>query len=330
MIGKTLDNKYRIISELGEGGMGTVYLAEDTRGIGKKFAIKSLSPTLSHDPRFRERFYREATNQALLDHPNIVHTDFFEKDGQFFLVMEYVDGQELSKLIKARGQLKEKDALSILRDVLRGLEFAHTKGIIHRDIKPSNILIGKSGIARITDFGIASLVWGGLTSTGATVGSRWYMSPEQIQHPGQLDPRTDIYSLGIVLYEMLAGDVPFNGETDFSVQKQQIQSPPPNLHLKNPEISEKVAEIALKAMAKNPAERFQNCTEFLQCLPEQEPQRLSVSPLPRTDEKTRKPTEEESNRPETFFFSYARGFRICSETGSGLTFYRYKPMVGSI
>jgi eukaryotic-like serine/threonine-protein kinase len=165
MIGKTLDNKYRIISELGQGGMRPVYLAEHTAGIGQKFAMKSLSPTLDHDSDFRERFYREATNQALLDHPNIVHTDFFEKDGRFFLVMEYVDGQDLSKLIKARGQLKEKDALSILKDVLRGLEFAHIKGIIHGDIKPSNILIGKSGIAKITDFAIALLVGrGGLIS----------------------------------------------------------------------------------------------------------------------------------------------------------------------
>ena len=125
MIGKTLGN-LRIISELGTGGMGVVYLAEHIT-LGKKFAIKSLSPSLSHDSQFRERFYREATNQALLDHPNIVQaTDFFEKDGQFFLVMEYVDGQDLSKLIKARGKLKEKDALSILKDVLRGLEFAHS------------------------------------------------------------------------------------------------------------------------------------------------------------------------------------------------------------
>ena len=285
MIGKTLGN-LRIISELGTGGMGVVYLAEHIK-LGKKFAIKSLSPSLSHDSQFRERFYREATNQALLDHPNIVQaTDFFEEDGQFFLVMEYVDGQDLSKLIKARGKLQEKDALSILKDVLRGLEFAHSlpvdargsrKSMIHRDIKPSNILIDRSGIARIMDFGIAILLGEGrLTSTGAAVGSPWYMSPEQIQRPGELDPRTDIYSLGIVLYEMLAGDVPFNGETDFSVQEQQIHSPPPNLHQKNPEISEEVAEIVLKAMAKNPADRFQDCTEFLHSIEEHEIKRRAI------------------------------------------------------
>jgi serine/threonine protein kinase len=254
---------------LGHGGMGAVYLAEHIT-LGKKFSIKSLSPILGHDLHFRERLYRQLKNQVGLDHPNVVPIkDFFEKDGQFFLITEYVEGQTLSKLIKDRGHLKEKDALSILTDVLKGLEFVHAKGIIHRDIKPSNILIDKSGIARLMDFGIAIRVSDGrLTSTGAAVGSPWYMSPEQIQNPSQLDPRTDIYSLGIVLYEMLAGDVPFEGDTDFRVQDQQVNSPPPNLRLKNPEASEKMAEIVLKAMAKNPAERFQNCTEFLQCLPE--------------------------------------------------------------
>jgi serine/threonine protein kinase len=300
MIGRILDNKYRIISELGQGGMGTVYLAEHTAGIGKKFAIKSLSPTLGHDPDFRERFYRQATLQALLDHPNIVRTDFFEKDGQFFLVMEYVDGRDLSKLIETRGQLKEKDALSILKDVLRGLEFAHAKGIIHGDIKPSNILIDKSGIARITDFAIAPLVArGGLVSTPA------YLSPEQIMHPGQLDLRTDIYNLGLVLYEMLAGHLPFPGESDFSRMEQQLYSPPPNLHLKNPAISEKLAEIVSKALAKNPAERFQDCTEFLQCVQEQEEQQSEETKL-KAEAESQKRNGEGSNRGGKFFFSYAR------------------------
>jgi serine/threonine protein kinase len=290
MIAKTLDNKYRIISELGEGMGGTVYLAEHTRGIGKKFAIESLSFTLGLDSHFRERFCREATNQALLDHSNIVQTtDYFEEDGQLFLVMEYVDCQDLRKLIKARVKLKEKDALSILGDALRGLEYAHTKGVIHGCIQPSNIIIDKSGLARIKNFGIVSLVVEGLTE-GSAFGSPRYMSPEQIQHPGQLDLRTDIYSSGIVLYEMLTGEVPFDGETDFSIQMQQIQSPPPNLHLKNPEISEKVAKIVLKAMAKNRAERFQNCSEFLQCLPEQERQRSEADSRRKTEEQNRQLT----------------------------------------
>src|SRR5262249_55250438 len=235
MIGRTLHN-FRIISEIGEGGMGVVYLAEH-RELPKRFAIKSLSSALSGDPRFRERFYREARNQALLDHPNIVQvTDFFEEYNQFFLVMEYVDGQDLSKLIKARGQLSQNEALSIFEDILKGVEFAHSKSIIHRDIKPSNVLIDKNGRARIMDFGIAILAGAGekrFNTTRGTVGSPCYMSPEQIIHPPDVDRRSDIYSLGIVLYEMLAGDVPFDGETDFNIENQQINSPAPDPRQKN-------------------------------------------------------------------------------------------------
>jgi len=288
MIGKTI-RSFRIVSEIGEGGMGVVYLAEHLE-LPKRFAIKSLSKSLSSDPQFRNRFYGEAQKQAILDHPNIVQvTDFFEAEGQFFLVMEFVDGQDLGKLIRAKGKLPEHEALPIFQDILRGLAFAHSKGVIHRDVKPSNVLIDSQGRARIMDFGIAILAGAGekrVTATGAVVGSPWYMSPEQIQRPRELDLRTDIYSLGIVLYEMLAGDVPFTGETDFSVQEQQIREPPPNLHQKHPEISEELAETVLKAMAKNPAGRFQNCTEFLQRIQEYE---IKQRPIPAPPRKLQKP-----------------------------------------
>src|SRR5215467_12717926 len=276
MIGKTI-RSFRIVSEIGKGGMGVVYLAEHVE-LPKRFAIKSLSKSLNSDPQFRSRFYEEAQKQAILDHPNIVQvTDFFEAEGQFFLVMEFVDGQDLGELIRTKGKLPEHEALPIFQDILRGLAFAHSKGVIHRDVKPSNVLIDSQGRARIMDFGIAILAGAGdkrVTATGVTVGSPCYMSPEQIQRPRQLDSRTDIYSLGIVLYEMLAGDVPFNGETDFIVQNQQIHTPPPNLHQSNSEISEELAKMVSKAMAKNPAERFQNCTEFLQCIQEYERGRI--------------------------------------------------------
>lgn len=274
MIGKTLHD-YRIISEIGKGGMGVVYLAEHTV-LPKRFAIKSLSNALSSDPNFRERFYGEAQKQAPLDHPNIVQvTNFFEEGGQFFLVMEYVDGQDLSKFIKTGGKLLQKEAqekaLRIFEDILRGLGFAHSKNIIHRDIKPSNVLIDKSGRARISDFGIAILEEAGqkrLTGPGVAVGSPWYMSPEQIRHPQDIDHRSDIYSAGIVLYEMFTGEVPFDGETDFSIQDQQIHSPAPDPCQKNPKISPELAHIILKAMAKDPRERFQDCAEFLQRIQE--------------------------------------------------------------
>jgi serine/threonine protein kinase len=268
MIGRVLHN-FRIVSEIGEGGMGVVYLAEHLE-LPKRFAIKSLSKALSADPSFRKRFYEEAQKQARLDDPNIVQvTDFFEEEGQFFLVMEFVDGQDLSRLIKSKGKLAEAEAAGIFRDILKGLAFAHAKGLVHRDMKPSNVLIDKSGRARIMDFGIAILAGAGekrLTAAGTAIGSPWYMSPEQIERPQEIDQRTDIYALGIVLYEMLTGDVPFDGETDFAVQFQQIKTPAPDPRQKNSEISEEMAQIVLKAMAKNPAERFQNCGEFLQAI----------------------------------------------------------------
>ena len=264
MIGKTLRN-FHIVSEIGEGGMGVVYLAKHVE-LPKRFAIKSLSKALSRDANFRKRFYEEAQKQALLDDPNIVQvTDFFEEEGQFFLVMEYVDGQDLSHVIRSRGKLPQSEVLSIFQDILKGLGFAHEKGIVHRDMKPSNVLIDKSGRARIMDFGIAILRGAAekrLTAVGTPVGTPWYMSPEQIERPHEVDQRTDIYALGIVLYEMLTGNVPFDGETDFSIHYQQVKSPAPDPRQKNSEITDEMAQIVLKAMAKDPSERFQNCSEF--------------------------------------------------------------------
>jgi len=265
MIGKTIGN-FRITSEIGKGGMGVVYLAEHV-SLRKRFAIKSLSQSLSGDPNFRRRFFDEAQRQAGLDHPNIVQvTDFFEESGEFFLVMEYVDGQDLSRLIRAKGRLTESEALPIFRDILKGVGFAHANGLVHRDIKPSNVLVDKGGRARIMDFGIAIIAGGAkksLTATGLAIGSPWYMSPEQIVHQREVDRRTDIYALGIVLYEMLTGSVPFDGETDFEVKEQQVRATTPDPRKKNPEISPKFADAILKAMAKDPADRFQDCAEFL-------------------------------------------------------------------
>jgi serine/threonine protein kinase len=279
MIGKTIHH-FRILSQIGEGGMGVVYVAEHLR-FPKRVAIKVLSKSLSGDPHLRSRFYGEAQKQAILDHPNIVQaTDFFEAEGQFFLVMEYVDGPDLGKLIKAKGKLPEEEALPILQDILRGLAYAHSKGLVHRDIKPSNVLIDGEGRARIMDFGIAILAGGAekrLTATGATIGSPWYMSPEQIRNPKELDCRTDIYAVGIVLYEMLVGDVPFDGETDYIIQSQHIDSPPPDLHKTQPDISQELAQIVHTALAKDPAERFQNCLEFRKRI--QEYERKKATPV---------------------------------------------------
>lgn len=263
MIGRTIRN-YRIISELGKGGMGVVYLAEHIN-LPRRFVVKCLAPALTQDPEFIERFYQEAQNQAMLDHPAIVQaTDYFEEGGEFFLVMEYVAGQALDIMINSRGSLPEKEALSIFRGVLECLGFAHRKGVIHRDVKPSNILVDQSGKARIIDFGIAILVGSQrLTATGLTVGTAWYMSPEQIRRPRSINHQSDIYSAGIVLYEMLTGAVPFDGDTDFSVKEQQINKAPPDPRTKNPAISPALAQCVQKAMAKEPDKRYQTCAEFL-------------------------------------------------------------------
>jgi serine/threonine protein kinase len=180
-----------------------------------------------------------------------------------------VDGQDLSHLIKSRGRLAESEALAIFCDILKGLGFAHGKGLVHRDIKPSNVLVDKDGRARIMDFGISIMAGGAeksRTATGAMIGSPWYMSPEQILHPRDVDQRTDIYALGIVLYEMLTGGVPFDAETDFGVRDQQIRTPAKDPRERNSEISGYVAQIVLKAMAKDASARFQNCRELAEAI----------------------------------------------------------------
>ena len=278
LIGHTIGH-LRIVSEIGRGGMGIVYLAEHIK-LQRRFAVKSLAPELTQKSQFRDRFYQEARNQALLDHPNIVQaTDFFDTDGQFFLVMENVDGEDLGTLIRTEGKLPEKQALRIIKGVLEGLNFAHKKGIIHRDIKPSNILLDSDGRPRITDFGIAILVGDErLTQTGVTVGSPWYMSPEQIIHPQDIDHRSDVYSAGILLYEMLTGEVPFDGETDYSIKNQQINSAPPDPIQKNPDLNPELAKIVLKTIRKDPADRFQGCEDFFKAIEDLEKIIVPVSP----------------------------------------------------
>ena len=270
MIGKMLGN-LKIISKIGEGGMGVVYLAENLQ-LNNRFAVKSLTLKLTDNPGFRERFRKEALNQALLSHPNIVQAiDFYDENEQFFLVMEYVSGQGLDQLIKQAGKLPEEDALRIFKDILRGLNFAHSKGVIHRDIKPSNVIVDEDGRARITDFGIAILVGEErLTGPGATVGSSWYMSPEQILRPAETDHRCDVYSAGIVLYEMLTGDVPFDGESEFSIQNKQVKDVVPNPTERNPLISSELKKIMMKALEKDPGKRYSGCGEFLKQIEEYE------------------------------------------------------------
>lgn len=276
MIGTTIGN-LKIVSKIGEGGMGIVYMAEHVT-LPKRFAVKCLSPTLTRKSDFRERFFLEAQNQALLDHPNIVQvTDFLEKDDYFFLVMEYANGKELDDVISEKDRLSEEESLSIFKDALTGLNFAHSKGLVHRDIKPSNILVDDDGRVRIMDFGIAILAGDKrLTAAGVNIGSPWYMSPEQIRSPKNIDHRSDVYSMGIVLYEMLTGNVPFEGDTDYAIKNQHINADVPDPLEINPDISERLAKIITRALEKDPDDRYSGCGEFLQYIQAYEEEKEDV------------------------------------------------------
>jgi len=217
--------EYKIINKIGEGGMGEVYLAED-ENLGRQVAIKMLAPELMRNAELVERFKQEARLQASLIHPNIValHT-FFTHENMLYMVMEYAQGITLKELIKQKGKLEENTAKHIILQILEGVGYAHQLGIVHRDLKPSNIMVNKNGNIKIMDFGIAKVLGDrGMTKTGTKMGTLYYMSPEQVKAEKDIDQRTDIYSLGIIFYEMLTGKVPFNTDTesDFEVMREIV------------------------------------------------------------------------------------------------------------
>ncbi len=226
MIGTQIAN-YRIEEKLGEGGMGVVYKAVDVN-LDRTVALKFLSTELNRDPGLIERFQAEAKAQANLNHTNIATLyNFINVDGNWLIAMEYVDGINLEETILRNGVMQYQDAVPLFKQALLGIGFAHRFGIIHRDIKPANIMINKHGIVKVMDFGIAKVLSGRrLTRTGVAVGTVSYMSPEQIRNQG-VDIRSDIYSLGVTLYQMLTAHVPFESESDFQVQYDHVNTPPP-------------------------------------------------------------------------------------------------------
>jgi len=267
MIGKLLINKYKIISALGEGGMSNVYLAEHVM-LKRKYAVKMLADHLLRTPGFKDRFFKEGLAQAQLQHDNIVQViDYIEEDGKTFLLMDYIEGECLDQLINRKGKLSESECIQIMSDILEALNFAHENGVIHRDIKPSNIIISNSGKAKLMDFGIAIMMGDKrMTATGTNIGTSWYMSPEHVTRPKEIDHRSDVYSIGIVLYEMLTGDVPFDGETDYEIKDSHVRKPvTPPVDI-NQSISLEMNNIVLKALSKNPDERFDGCMDFFNYL----------------------------------------------------------------
>lgn len=266
---KDLVGPYRIQSLLGHGGMGVVYLGVHDH-LGREVAIKALAPELTRHPEFRERFFAEARVQARLQHTNIVTIyDLIEAEESFFIVMEHVPGPTLEALLKEEdGKGWDPDhSLTLFRQILAGLDYAHSKGVIHRDVKPSNVLVAEGDLVKLTDFGIALLIGDKrLTASQSTIGTPTYMSPEQILRPRTVDHRSDVYSAAIVFYELLVGQPPFDAETEYEIKKLQIESPVPDVRELRPEIPSQIADALSMALKKDPDERFQSAGAFLRAL----------------------------------------------------------------
>jgi len=255
--------RYRIIKLLGSGAMGNVYQGEDTL-LKRDIALKQLAPQLSHDERILARFRQEALALARLSHPNIVQVyDFIEDGGFFWIVMELVTGGELEE--KQATSLSQQEALRLAQQMAEALGYAHQQGVIHRDFKPANVLMTASGDVKITDFGIAKLTQSSLhTQLNTVMGTPSHMSPEQA-NGNKTDQRTDIYSLGIVLYQMLCNELPFGGDSK-SIIAQHLTKKPPSLANAHKNISTELDWIVQKMLAKDPDERFQSMAEFIQQL----------------------------------------------------------------
>ena len=263
MVGEVLLDRYELEELVGSGGMSSVYRAHD-RLLDRTVALKVLHEHHLQDPEHVERFRREARSAAVLSHPNIVTViDRGEHDGRQFIVFEFVGGDNLKRLIELNKPLPVATALELATQIARALSFAHRSGLVHRDVKPQNVLLNGDGQAKVTDFGIArSLdVQRGMTQTGTVLGTSDYIAPEQAQGL-HVDEQTDIYSLGVVLYELLTGEVPFPGENFVAVAMQHINEPPPSARAKRSDVPARVDAAVQRAMAKDPRDRFPTMADF--------------------------------------------------------------------
>ncbi len=267
MASKILAGRYELIEKIGDGGMAVVYKAKD-RLLNRFVAIKILKPEFVRDPKFIDSFRRESQAAAGLSHPNIVSVYDVGKEGNiYYIVMEVLQGDTLSDVIRQEGRLSEERAVEIAKQVALALSSAHKKNIIHRDVKPHNILMTEDGTVKIADFGIAKAVNSGtiVNNTSTVMGSVHYLSPEQARG-GYVDARSDIYSLGIVLYEMLTGEVPFDGDNPVSVAMMHMNDDVPAPSSVNPQVSPALDKVVLKATAKHQPERYKNADEFYEAL----------------------------------------------------------------
>jgi eukaryotic-like serine/threonine-protein kinase len=267
LINTLFDGRYRILRKLGSGGMANVYLAEDEE-LGRRVAIKILNERHASDDSFVERFRREATNAAGLSHPNIVAVyDRGEAEGTYYIAMEYLEGRSLKDRIVAEGALSVSGAIEVTCQILRAIGFAHRRGIVHRDIKPHNVLLAQDGPGdgdprfKVTDFGISRTTASQMTEAGSIVGTAQYLSPEQARG-APVDQRSDIYSVGVVLFELLTGKLPFSGETPLEIAMKHLSEIPKAPSALRPEIPTDLDMVVLRALAKDPEDRFQTAEEM--------------------------------------------------------------------
>ena len=279
--GQKISERYQIIKSIGEGGMANVYLAYDTI-LERNVAVKVLRGDLANDEKFVRRFQREALQASSLSHPNIVEVyDVGEDNGEYYIVMEYVEGKHLKGLLKKRGKLTIPEVVDIMIQVTSGLTVAHDSYIIHRDIKPQNIMILDNGLVKLTDFGIAlAMNSTQLTQTNSVMGSVHYLPPEGASGKGAT-LQSDIYSLGILMYELLTGKLPFRGETAVEIALKQLKEPMPSIRKEIPDIPQSIENIILRATAKNPKNRYADAREMhddlLTCLDESRKNEIKIS-----------------------------------------------------
>ena len=262
-IGKIFAGRYRIVKQIGRGGMADVYLAKDLILDGEEVAVKVLRTNYQTDPIAVARFQREARAMADLDHPHIVRiTDIGEEDGQQYLAMEYVAGLDLKRYIKEHYPLSNEEAVRIMGQILLAMRLAHTKGIVHRDLKPQNILLTPDGTAKVTDFGIAvAFAETSLTQTNSMLGSVHYLSPEQARG-SKATVQSDIYAMGIIFYEMLTGHIPYDGDSAVTIALQHFQKPLPSVIAENPSVPQALENVVIKATAKKLTDRYQSVSEM--------------------------------------------------------------------
>src|SRR3954449_3204139 len=263
--GTLIDGRYRVRERIGSGGMADVYCADDAQ-LGREVAIKILHRRFSRDREFVERFRREASAAAGLQHPNVVGVfDRGEYDGTYYIAMEYLPGRTLKEIIREEAPLDQQRAIALTIQVLQAAGFAHRRGVIHRDFKPHNVIVGPDDRLKVTDFGIARAGASEMTETGSIMGTAQYLSPEQAQ--GQrVDTASDLYSIGIILFELLTSRVPFTGESAVSIALKHVSEPAPLVSSVRPDVHPALDAIVARALVKDPAGRFQSAEEFVLAL----------------------------------------------------------------